>query len=442
MLAVQQYVNIIKNMKKLLVLFLGIVTLFNFGTAVALSPSNIVISAIQTESATSASEEYITVHNSGAGLIDVSGWRLQYFSATTTTFTSPTRTITLSGTLAPNTDLTVSSTGYTTQNSTIFFAATLSATGGHIRLVSGTTPNEVVHDLVGWGTAQHPEQTAADVVARGKAYKRAVVNGQPVDTDNNKDDFSEPTAIVVQPPAGDTQQQTDTTQQQTQTTSSGYEGLIITELLPDPAAPLTDASDEFIELYNDTPAAINLEGLTLQTGTNNTYSYKLTGTLGAHNYLVLYSAQTKLTLSNSTGRAQIIDASGALVDETALYETAPTGSSWQLYNNEWSWSNTPTPNATNPAPPAGTVTTPKVKAATTKAAAKTKTTAAKTTKSATSGGQAQAGTNGGVAAAQPGSVNKTVLAGVGILALGYVLYEYRYDIAQRYRQLKSNRAAR
>lgn len=428
-------------MKKLAALLLGMFLFTSLGHAVAISPSSIVISAFQTESATSASEEYITVHNSGLGMIDVTGWRLQYFSATAANFTSPTRTITLSGTLVAGADITVSSTGYTSQNPTIFFAATLSATGGHLRLVSGTAPNEVVHDVVGWGNAQHPEQTAADVVARGTAYRRAISGGQPVDTDNNKADFSEPTVGITQPTTPETQQP-NTNQEPADTALGSYEGLTITELLPDPAAPLTDANDEFIELYNDSLSTMNLDGLTLQTGSNNTYSYKLTGLINAHSYLVLYSAQTKLTLSNSSGKSRIIDATGLVIDETTPYGEAPTGSSWQLYNNEWSWSTVPTPNAANPIPPAGTVTTPKVKAASTKAAAKPKVATAKTTKAAAAKSQTQTGASQDSATGQPSSVNKSVLVGVGILALCYVLYEYRYDIAQRYRQLKGNRAAR
>ncbi len=412
----------------------------NSSVVFAISPSSIVISAVQTESATSASEEYITVHNSGSSLIDVTGWRLQYFAATVANFTSPTRTITLSGTLAPGTDLSVSSTGYAAQSSTIFFAATLSATGGHIRLVSGTTPNEVVHDLVGWGTAQHPEQAAVDVVARGTAYRRNLTNGQPVDTDNNHDDFTVP-PIVIQPAPSPQ----PITPQPATNTNPTYAGLTITELLPDPAAPLTDANDEFIELFNDSSVAIDLAGATLQTGNSNTYSYKLTGTMGAYAHLLLYSSQTKLTLSNAGGRSQIIDAAGTVIDETATYTAAPTGSSWQLFNNEWSWSNSVTAGAANIVPPAGTLTTSKIKAATTtKAATKAKaatTAAAKTTKAATNKASTASGAGQLAAASQPSPINKSVLLGVGLLALGYVIYEYRYDIAQKYRQLRGNAAA-
>ncbi len=428
-------------MKRLALAILGMFLFANSSVVFAISPSSIVISAVQTESATSASEEYITVHNSGSSLIDVTGWRLQYFAATAANFTSPTRTITLSGTLAPGTNLTVSSTGYTAQSSTIFFAATLSATGGHIRLVSGATPNEVVHDLVGWGTAQFPEQAAVDVVARGTAYRRNLTNGQPVDTDNNYDDFTTPPVVVIQQPADPL----PSVPQPATNANPTYAGLTITELLPDPATPFTDASDEFIELYNDSLATIDLAGATLQTGNSNTYSYKLTGTIGAHSYLLLYSSQTKLTLSNAGGRSQIIDAAGAVIDETAAYGAAPTGSSWQLFNNEWSWSYSVTAGVANTPPPAGTVTTPKVKAATTtKAATKAKTAtaaAAKTTKAVTNKASTASGAGQLAAASQPSPINKSVLLGVGLLALGYVIYEYRYDIAQKYRRLRGNAAA-
>lgn len=426
-------------MKRLTVAIFGMILIASQGAVFAISPNNIVISALQTESATSASEEYITIHNTGSIAVDVTSWRLQYFSATAANFTSPSRTITLASALAPNSDITVSSTGYTAQNSTIFFNATLSAAGGHVRLVSGTPANEIVHDTVGWGSALHPEQSSADVVARGTAYRRMLVDGQPVDTDNNHDDFSlsasAATPVAVLTPQTPTNPTTST---------SSYEGLTITELLPDPTAPLTDASDEFIELYNDTSAAIDLSGLTLQTGNSNTYSYKLTGLIASHGYLVLYSSQTKLTLSNSGGRSQIIDATGNVIDETASYSAAPTGSSWQLYVEQWSWSNRPTPAAANPAPPAGTATTPKVKAAsTTVLAAKAKIpTAAKTTKAAANKAANTSSNGQPVPALQPSAINKSILVGVGILALGYVLYEYRYDIAQKYRHFRGDRTAR
>jgi len=442
MLAVQHFVNIIKNMKRLAIVVVVFFVSVLGSTTNATSPNSIVISEFQTESATSASEEFITVHNSSSTAVDVTGWKLQYFSATAATFTSPTRTIVLAGTLDASTDITVSSTGYSAKNSTIFFSATLSATGGHIRLVSGAAPNEVVHDVVGWGTAQHPEGVAAEVVARGSTYKRAIINGQPTDTDNNKADFSPPPQVITQPPVQDAQQ--PPVQQSTNIpTSTNYEGLIITELLPDPAAPLTDANDEFIELYNDSATTIDLTGLTLQTGNSNTYSYKLSGSIAPRAYLVLYASQTKLTLSNSSGRSQIIDAAGQIIDETAPYGQAPTGSSWQLFNNEWSWSSVPTPNSANSAPPEGVVTVPKVKAATTtKATTKAKTASVAATKQAAQKTQNKTTNNQSQAATQPSPVNTSVLIGVGILALGYILYEYRYDILQRYRQLKGNRTTR
>ena len=409
------------------------------GAAYATSPNGIVISAFQTESSTSASEEFITVHNTTQNAVDITGWRLQYYSATTTSFGTPTRTVTLAGSLGNNTDMTVSSTGYTAKGSTIFYSATLSATGGHLRLISGTAPNEVVHDVVGWGNAVLPEGTAADVVARGTEYKRRLVGGQPVDTDNNKNDFSSTVAVDVQQPDQTVPSQSNSSVPQQQ--ESGSTGLLITELMPDPAAPLTDANDEFIELFNDTNQAISLTGYTLQTGNSFSYSYVLSGTLASHTYLVLYSSQTKLTLSNTSGKARIIDTTGGVIDETAAYEAAPTGSSWQLYDNQWSWNSVPSAGLVNNSPPVGAQSVAKVKSVTTKTTATKAKATSKAAKQAAQKSQNQSASGQTTDQLPQNSVNKSVIAGVGVLALGYILYEYRYDIAQKYRQLRGHKAS-
>lgn len=442
MLAVKHFVNIIKNMKRLAGVIFVVLLLAQSATLYALSPLNVVISEIQTESASSASEEFITIHNNSAEVVDITGWRLQYFSATSKSFTSPTRTITLMGTMSAGSDLAVSSTGYTAKNSTIFFSPTLAAAGGHVRLISGKAPNEIVHDLVGWGTALLPEQEAATGVDKGSIYKRAAMNGTRIDTDNNKADF----AVVAEtnvPPVQQPTIGTGTTESPNQSTAQTYEGLIINELLPNPAAPKTDANDEFIELYNDSDQAIDMIGLTLQTGTSNSYSYKLTGSIGPRMYMVLYATQTKLTLSNSAGKARVIDTQGAILNETAAYGSAPSGSSWQLHNDTWSWSLSQTPGAVNSVPKTDVATSPNVKAATTtKAVVGSSTTKASTSKAAKATKQnaaTQTNKTQVSAAAQPGGLNKYVLVGVGILALSYVVYEYRYDIAQKLRQFKSNR---
>ncbi|HEX7368547.1 MAG TPA: lamin tail domain-containing protein, partial [Candidatus Saccharimonadales bacterium] len=92
----------------------------------------------------------------------------------------------------------------------------------------------------------------------------------------------------------------------------GLQAPRINELLPNPAGTGNDATDEFIELYNANPATFDLSGFTLQTGTTTTHQYTFpAGTvLPPKTFEAFYSAATNLTLSNSGGRAALLDPFG------------------------------------------------------------------------------------------------------------------------------------
>src|SRR5665647_2562673 len=60
----------------------------------------VLIGAVQTESAASADEEYILLVNNSAAQVNVTGWHVQYFSATTADFGSPSRNVALGGIIA------------------------------------------------------------------------------------------------------------------------------------------------------------------------------------------------------------------------------------------------------------------------------------------------------------------------------------------------------
>lgn len=219
----------------------------------------------------------------------------------------------------------------------------------------------------------------------------------------------------------------------------------ITELLPNPASPGTDENDEYVELYNTSNQAVNLTGYKVQTGNNYNYSYTLTDqTIAPNGYLILTSGGTSLTLSNSGGRARLLDPEGAVVSETDSYTEAEEGNAWTYLNGVWQWSSQPTPAATN------VVITPVVVASKTKKAS-VKTTKAKTsTKKAATAKAAKAKATKAKTASAAGDLEEVeqarklhpgVIAGVGLLAVGYAAYEYRRDIANRYYQLKRNRGS-
>ncbi len=152
--------------------------------------------------------------------------------------------------------------------------------------------------------------------------------------------------------------------------------------MPNPAAPLTDAHDEFIELYNPNAVAFDLRNYTLETGTTTLHDFTFTDdlTIPGNSYEAFYSADTGLSLSNSGGEAKFLDPTGNTLSTTVTYDTAKDGQAWALAtDNTWQWTTTPTPNAAN------IITQPIVAAAAPKTPAvpKPKATAAKTVKGTT-----------------------------------------------------------
>lgn len=159
------------------------------------SASGILISEIQTGSTSLASEEFIELYNAGTTDQDINNWKLQYFSASVSSFTgSPTRTIALHGVLKAGEYYLVASTGYLTDKANEVFSATLAKAGGHVRLVSPDAVDItkfVEEDLLGWGTAQQPEGVAPPAPADGSSLQRKVnEEGKLVDTDDNAEDFA------------------------------------------------------------------------------------------------------------------------------------------------------------------------------------------------------------------------------------------------------------
>lgn len=257
----------------------------------------------------------------------------------------------------------------------------------------------------------------------------------------------------------------------------GLKPLQITELLPNPDGD-SEVTDEFIELYNPNEATFYLGGYTLTSGLADTYRYTVQDgvTVGPHEFVYFTKEDTGLVLSNAGGRAQLRTPSNVVVASSDQYAAAKSGQAWALdaQSGKWQWTTTLTPGGDNefvaPLLPlmrpavvsaktvlsAGTVATPAKKKVTAAAPAKAKTTpakkaaakttsASKTAKSKTKPAPKTSGIQ--LAAASGAAANKLpihpgVLAVVAVGALGYGLYEYRKDLANRYYQFRANRAAR
>ena len=450
--------------------------------------STIVISEIQTGGLTSASEEFIELFNTSAEPIDISAWRLEYFSASAANFNTPSRVIILHGILQPGKYYLAASTDYLTDLAYESFTATLAKTGGHVRL-SSPDPNDtsklITQDLVGWGeTATHPEGLAAAVPAGGTSLQRKLdTEGHFIDSNNNSLDFdvnNVPTPQAdnfipeVDPelePVPSPELETPVTEEPTAETQNTEESapaaetaatettpllpIRINELLPNPAPPQTDDKDEFIELYNPNNEALDLAGYKLQSGNSFSYSHTFDSeSIEPLSYLVLYVDDSGLLLANSGGKARLINPAGQIVNETNPYEDADDGDAWMFDGSAWQWTTTPTPGAQNQLTAEAL---PEVKSAATikkiiAAKAPKKTTAKKPKTSAAKKPKAAKKTAATTARSeyqdppdtptQIAPLHPMVLAGIGGLTLIYSAYEYRFDALNRLHRFKKYREAR
>jgi len=462
------------------------------------------ISQLQTGSTASASEEFIELYNATAQPIDFAAghWQLQIADAGATSWASPHRSIDLSGTLAAGAYYVLASkttsagqeTPYLADTADAWFSAGIAAAGGHVRLLQTTNqtgadgscaPQQAVIDELEWseattGTPLHSSLDGRSLfvaeapgIAAGKSLQRLQ------DTDNDAVDFvlSDPTpkthaAAPVTPqvaevtadactpvasPEPDSPAPGGNPEPALPAADIGLMAPQISELLPNPAAPATDADDEFVELYNPNDVLFDLSGFTLQTGSTAKHSYVFPdGTLlPAAGFAAFYSRDTELVLSNTAGQATLIDPLGVVVAQSDIYSKAAAGESWLLASGSWQWSSVPTPGDANqlvvpavPAPPvspapaakkstAKTAAAPAVKAA--KIASKAPKTAAKPKAAKPAKKTAVQQTASMPEEPPKGNMHIGVLAVVALIAVVYGAYEYRHELSNRFYQLRGNR---
>jgi hypothetical protein len=210
------------------------------------------------------------------------------------------------------------------------------------------------------------------------------------------------------------------------TLSKKYAALQISELLPHPQKPLTDAEGEYIEIYNPNKQPVNLAGYIIVSGINDDHKYTIkSGTISAKSYKAFYRPESKLTLSNTQSRAKILAPDGSELDVTANYSKVIAGLSWIYASGKWQWTSTPTPGKAN------IVTLP--------AALGSKTAKGSSIASSSSSPNPYTSPNKSIIKAP---LHPAVLAGVGAAALLYALYEYRHDLGNLFYKLRRNRETR
>lgn len=208
----------------------------------------------------------------------------------------------------------------------------------------------------------------------------------------------------------------------------------VTEALPNPASPGTDAEDEFIELYNPNDAAFDLSGFKLIVGSTSSRSYTIPDgtTMAPKSFKAFFSIDTNLALSNSSGQVRLADPLGTVINQTDPYGSAKEGQSWALANGAWYWTSTPTPNANNLINGSALVKSAKA-------------TSSKTPTSVKGASTSSLGFDSSGASTNSAPVNQIhpwTIAGVGSMALLYAAYEYRLDLANRYDKFRKYLEAR
>ncbi len=349
----------------------------------AVSP-HIVIYQVQTggNGTGTSSQELILIKNTSLTDVNITNWCLQYSSSADNVgfksclgSTSQVELWLTAGEL-----ISFSSTEFISVNPLFvpdkIFSAGMASTGGHLRLLDANN-NEI--DKVGWGTAVHPETTAAPVHTSGKVLGRDD-SALAIDTDNNSVDFLSIERLAVlssglyevvvpvdlcpniddvqaslpdgmlQDEAGDCFSDVCPNLDELQKTiPDGYRidngvctliplenrPLVITELYAN--APSYDTGKEFIELYNPNDETVLLKGYVLQVGPDfdDDFTFK-SGEIKPGAYIVVTDSETGIVLPNSSGVAlRLKTPAGMLVSEAPLYPELADTESWAVVDDMW-----------------------------------------------------------------------------------------------------------
>lgn len=304
----------------------------------------VIISGLQTASLNSTSDEFIELLNPTANSIDISGWQLQYRSASAANGTDctkgwGTKATIGSSSIEPGGHYSLTSGGYL--NGSTSFTAGLASAAGTVRVIDGT---KTAIDALAWGGASCGLGAPAPAPDAGQSLvRKSGLDGEHAD--NSSDFFAQTFPFVAPAPIFASPAPGAATDPAIGSGSGLPPRLILSELLVDPVAPQTDAADEFVEIYNAGSDPIEGEGYAVQSGT---HQYKLPkGTIAPGAYVVVTSAQSSLSLSNSGGVANLLDPTGTVIDTAGVWGAAVPGSSWAFADDTWRWTITPTPGAAN-----------------------------------------------------------------------------------------------
>ncbi len=116
------------------------------------------------------------------------------------------------------------------------------------------------------------------------------------------------------------------------------------EILSNPAGD--EAIGEFIELFNDSDAPVDIGGFHIQDASKTgTYSFPLPSLIKEHGRIVLFRSVSKISLNNSNESLSLFDTVGTLIDSVHFTKTKE-GVSQNRIGEHWR-GGTPTPGEAN-----------------------------------------------------------------------------------------------
>lgn len=406
-------------------------------SAYAESGASVVIREVYVGGSADASDEYIVLHNNAETAVDLASLEIEYKSATGKSWVRK-AVVNEAKSLEAHADMIFA----TKRAHDVELIDGLAQAGGNVHIVQ----NNLVLDQVAWGTGDSPEVIAAPAQKAGIALARVCDDSSGIctDTDNNAQDFVSKTVEAPQPTGtgGAPGKGGDTGQPEVTTEDYAIE---ITELLPDPASPQTDAKDEYVELYNAGSNAAALVGWKLSDGK---HAYKLDSVaIEPGRYVALYSRDTKLAFNNDGDQISLLRPSGETEFITPNYAKAKSGMSFGATAEGWGWLEAPSPGAANTSlsqsANSDSATTKAKSTKTAKAASAKKTAKAASAKTGSLAKASQGGdtSEGGAAEDRPATPWAWILAGLGSLTVGYGAYEYRPEILSFFTKLRAKLGA-
>ena len=317
--------------------------------------------------------EFIELYNASSGPISLAGLELQFLTEKHNGTDPPTRqiaTFTDADVIEPSSFYIVSYSGYIT-NAQFYYqkyssTGQLTKTSGSVRLYDLSQKTTV--DLFGYGSALQNESKSAKAPAIGVSSQRCMQNGNAVDTNNNSVDFAEyaqntpfgiPACIMAEPenpvpdppnppsdppPSGGP---IDTAPNPSENAlQNSCAGIEVSEVLPNPAG--ADAGKEFIELFNSTNTAIDLNGCYLRLeGSNKEYTFA-ENIIAPQQYSMFSDLVTNFTLPNSSGdTVTLYDVNDVLLSTVAYGGGLDDDVSWAKVDGKWVATYLVTPNNPN-----------------------------------------------------------------------------------------------